>query len=115
MFFRRNSSRASDLYRPDPEEATISWSKSGRDAEKFSRVAPSLSMQPPTTPGDSNGDVSTKSRWWPGRWRRTLTSCDVRVKVTNVAETGTIEFSSLTTKGGVVLAVEPDDPNGRHR
>ena len=37
---------------------------------------------------------------------------EVRVKVTNVAETGTIEFSSLSPKVGVALMAELDDPDG---
>ena len=101
---------------PDPESKTISWSKSGRDAEKFSITedgALTFDAAPDfESPGDANGDnvyevtvVATD----PGRNSDDL---DVRVKVTNVAETGTIEFSSLSPKVGVALMATLDDPDG---
>ena len=101
---------------PDPEDETISWSKSGRDAREVQHLAgwrahfrcrPRLRVSRRLERGQclrSHGGGHD-----PGRNSDDL---DVRVKVTNVAETGTIEFSSLSPKVGVALMATLDDPDG---
>ena len=97
----------------DPETGAISWSKSGRDAEKFSITddgALTFKAQPNfESPGDANGDNVYEVTVVASDPGRNSDELDVRVKVTNVAELGTIEFSSLQPKVGVPLTATLDD------
>ena len=99
----------------DPEEGTLTWSTSGRDAEKFSISAGALTFAAAPdfeSPGDANGDNVYEVTVVASDPAGNSDELNVRVKVTNVAETGTIEFSSLSPKVGVALTAELDDPDG---
>ena len=99
----------------DPEEAVISWDVSGPDAGKFDIGVGALTFrsQPDfESPGDANGDnvyeVTVVARDPAGN----SDELNVLVKVTNEAEMGTIELSSLAPKVGVALMATLDDPDG---
>ena len=100
----------------DPENLTISWDVSGPDAGKFSITdagALTFETQPDfESPGDANGDNVYEVTVVASDPGRNSDELEVRVKVTNVAELGTIEFSSLSPKVGVALTAEFDDPDG---
>ncbi len=105
----------------EPEDQAMTWSLSGADAGQFN-----ISNQTGGTPGEltfksqpdfeSPGDADEDNVYEvtvvvsdPADNSDEL---DVRVTVTNVAETGTITFSSLRPKAGIALAAELDDPDG---
>ena len=100
----------------DPDDATVTWSKSGRDAGKFSIStdgALTFDADPDfESPGDANGDNVYEVTVVASDPAGNSDELEVRVKVTNVAETGTIEFSSLSPKVGVALMATLDDPDG---
>ena len=64
------------------------------------------------SPGDANGDNVYEVTVVASDPAGNSDELEVRVKVTNVAETGTIEFSSLSPKVGVALMATLDDPDG---
>ena len=97
----------------DPENETATWSKSGPDAGKFSissggeltfDAAPDFE-----SPGDANRDNVYEVTVVAADSGRNSDELDVRVTVTNVAELGAIEFSSLQPKVGVPLTATLDD------
>ena len=97
----------------DPENETVTWSKSGPDAGKFSissggeltfDAAPDFE-----SPGDANRDNVYEVTVVAADSGRNSDELDVRVTVTNVAELGAIEFSSLQPKVGVPLTATLDD------
>ena len=99
----------------DPEEGNVTWSTSGRDAEKFSISAGALTFAAAPdfeSPGDANGDNVYEVTVVASDPAGNSDELNVRVKVTNEAEIGTIEFSSLSPKVGVALTAELDDPDG---
>ena len=105
----------------EPEGGTMSWSLSGADAGKFD-----IGNQTGGTPGeltfkaqpdfearaDANRDNVYEVTVVVADPDRNSDQLDVRVTVTNVAETGTITFSSLRPKVGVALTATLDDPDG---
>ena len=99
----------------DPEGLAISWDVSGADAGKFEITDGALTFEAEPnfeTSGDSNGDnvyeVTVVARDPAGN----SDELDVRVTVTDVAETGKITFSSRQPKVGAALTATLTDDDG---
>ena len=101
----------------DPEGLAVTWSVKGTDSGKFEIGATSGLLAFKASPNfESPGDADEDNVYEvtvvasdPGRNSDEL---DVRVTVTNVAETGTITFSSLRPKTGIALTASLTDPDG---
>ena len=89
---------------------------SGPDAGKFEIAANgalTFKAQPDfETPGDSNGDNVYEVTVVASDPAKNSDELDVRVTVTNVAETGTIAFSSRQPKVGAALTATLTDADG---
>ncbi len=105
----------------EPETQTMSWSLSGDDAARFN-----IGNQDGGTPGrltfkaqpdfedpaDAGQDNVYEVTVVVSDPAGNSDEVDVRVTVTNVAETGTITFSSLQPKVGIALTATLDDADG---
>ncbi len=106
----------------EPESEAMTWSLSGADAEQFNignqggGATPgelTFKAQPDfESPGDANQDNVYEFTVVVSDPARNSDELSVRVTVTNVAETGTITYSSLQPKAGIPLTAELDDPDG---
>ena len=104
------------MYATNPEVLAISWDVSGPDSGKFeisALGALTFEAQPNfEPPGDSNGDNVYEVTVVASDPAKNSDELDVRVTVTNVAETGTITFSSRQPKVGAALTATFADADG---
>ena len=101
--------------RPIPEGLTVTWSVSGPDSGKFTIPAGQLTFS--ASPdfearADADGDNVYEVTVVASDPARNSDELDVRVTVTNVAEDGSITFSSLRPKTGIPLTASLTDPDG---
>ncbi|MCY4575562.1 MAG: cadherin domain-containing protein [Chloroflexi bacterium] len=105
----------------EPETEAMTWSLSGADAATFNignqtGATPgelTFKAQPDfESPGDANTDNVYEVTVVVSDPARNSDEVAVRVTVTNVAETGTITFSSLQPKTGIPLTASLTDPDG---
>ena len=109
-----------DYAATEPESQDMTWSLSGDDAARFNignqdGGTPSVltfKAQPDfEDPADADKDNVYEVTVVVSDPAGNSDEVDVRVTVTNVAETGTITFSSLQPKAGIALTAELDDPD----
>ena len=105
----------------EPESETMTWSLSGADAARFNignqdEGRPgelTFKAQPDfEDPADADTDNVYEVTVVVSDPAGNSDEVDVRVTVTNVAETGSITFSTLQPKTGIALTAELDDPDG---
>ena len=100
----------------DPEGETVAWSVSGPDSGKFDIAVGgqlSFSASPDfEARADADGDNVYEVTVIASDPARNSDELDVRVTVTNVAEDGSITFSSLRPKTGIALTASLTDPDG---
>ena len=106
----------------EPESQAMTWSLSGADAARFNignqggGATPgelTFKAQPDfEDPADADQDNVYEVTVVVSDPARNSDEVDVRVTVTNVAETGTITFSSLQPKVGIALTATLDDADG---
>ena len=106
----------------EPEGQDMTWSLSGADAARFNignqddGATPgelTFKAQPDfEDPADADQDNVYEVTVVVSDPARNSDEVDVRVTVTNVAELGTITFSTLQPKAGIALTAELDDPDG---
>ncbi len=104
----------------EPESETMTWSLSGPDAGDFEISneagtvgALTFKAQPDfETPADADGNNVYEFTVEVSDPAGNSDEVDVRVTVTNVAETGTITFSTLQPKAGIALTATLSDPDG---
>ncbi len=110
-----------DYNATEPEDQDMTWSLSGADAGTFNignqtGGTPSeltFKAQPDfESPGDANQDNVYEVTVVVSDPAGNSDELSVRVTVTNVAEAGTITFSSLQPKAGIPLTASLDDPDG---
>ena len=100
---------------------TVSWSLSGPDAARFdignqtggTPGALTFKAQPDfESPADADGNNVYEVTVMASDPARNSDELDVQVTVTNVAEDGSITFSSLRPKTGIALTASLSDPDG---
>ena len=101
----------------DGETATLTWSKTGAHAGKFDLtndggVLTFMSSPDYESPGDANGDNDYELTVVVSDGKGNSDEHEVTVNVTNFAEDGTVELSTLQPRVGVALTAELDDPDG---
>ena len=99
----------------DPEGLAVDWSVSGPDSGKFTIPAGQLTFSASPdfeAAADADGNNVYEVTVVASDPAGNSDELDVRVTVTNVAEDGSISFSSLRPKTGIALTASLSDPDG---